>query len=74
VTYRCIVADPPWPQKGAGALVGRRGFGDATGASKPLPYPTMSVPEIAALPVGDLAHPEGAICWMWTTNGFLPHA
>lgn len=72
--YRGIVIDPPWPQQGAGALVGRMGFGDATGASKPLPYATMTVPEIAALPVADLAHPDGAICWLWTTNGFLPQA
>lgn len=69
--YRCIVADPPWPQQGAGALVGRMGFGDSTGPSKPLPYATMNVEEIAALPVNQLAHPDGAICWMWTTNGFL---
>lgn len=73
-TYRGIAVDPPWPQQGAGALRGREGFLDANGASKPLPYATMTVPQIAALPVGDLAHPDGAICWLWTTNGFLPDA
>lgn len=72
MSYRCIVADPPWPQQGAGALVGRMGFGDATGSSKPLAYETMTVDQIAALPVSDLADPDGAVLWLWTTNGFLP--
>lgn len=72
--YRCIVADPPWPQKGGGPLCGRMGFGDATGASKAMPYALMSLPEIAALPVSELAHPDGAHLYLWTTNGFLDDA
>lgn len=73
MTYRCIVVDPPWPQQGAGALRGREGWHDAIGASKPLPYPTMTVAQIAALPVAELADTD-AICWLWATNGFLPNA
>lgn len=30
-----------------------------------------SVPQIAALPVADLAHPDGAHLYLWATNGFL---
>lgn len=71
--YATIVADPPWPQKGAGALVGREGFGDATGASKPMPYSTMTVAEIAALPVAGLAAADAHL-YLWTTNGFLRDA
>ena len=71
--YGTIVVDPPWPQHGGGPLVGREGFGDATGDSKPLPYQTMTVPEIAALGVGELAAP---VChlYLWTTSGFLAQA
>lgn len=72
--YRCIVVDPPWPQKGAGALCGREGFGDATGASKPMPYATMPINQIAALPVAQLADPNGCHLYLWTTNGFLEDA
>jgi len=74
VTYRCIVIDPPWPQKGAGALVGREGFVDATGASKPMPYATMPIADIARLPIAQLADPTGAHLYLWTTNGFLEDA
>jgi N6-adenosine-specific RNA methylase IME4 len=72
--YRCIVVDPPWDQKGGGPHVGREGFGDATGASKPMPYRTMSLAGIRALPVAALADPDGCHLYLWTTNGFLRHA
>jgi N6-adenosine-specific RNA methylase IME4 len=69
--YRTIVADPPWPQKGGGPLCGREGFGDATGASRKMPYETMTVARIAdlSLPAADSAH-----LYLWTTNGFLADA
>ena len=70
--YRTIVADPPWPYTGEGA----------PGASSPkvngemdksaaLPYPSLSIAEIAALrlPVADDAH-----LYLWTTNGFMDEA
>ena len=71
--YACIVADPPWPQKGAGALKGSEGFVDATGASNPMPYPTMTLEAIKALPIAGLVAPD-AYLFLWTTNGFLPVA
>lgn len=37
-------------------------------------YPTMSIRELAALPVGELAHPEGARLFNWTPCCQLHHA
>lgn len=71
--YRTIVADPPWPQKGSGSLRGRHGWRDANGSSRPMAYQTMTVDEIADLPVSDLAAPDAHL-YLWTTNGFLPAA
>lgn len=73
--YQTIVADPPWPQKGAGPLKGghAEGFIGTTG-SLPMPYRTMTVAEIAAMPVAALADPRGAHCYLWTTNRFLADA
>lgn len=70
--YRTIVADPPWEQK-AGTLKGREGWYDAHGKSRDLPYPTMTVNEIAALPVSDLAEADAHL-YLWVTNKYLPDA
>jgi N6-adenosine-specific RNA methylase IME4 len=66
--YHTIVADPPWQQK----LLGKwdRARHQAADA---LPYPTMTLAEIEALPVASLAA-EGAHLWLWTTNAFLEPA
>jgi N6-adenosine-specific RNA methylase IME4 len=71
VTYSTIVADPPWPQKGGGSLKGREGFLDAGGRSIPLPYPTMTVDEIASV---DVPASGDAHLYLWTTSGFLDAA
>lgn len=71
--FPTIVVDPPWPQKGGGPLRGREGFLDAAGASLPMKYATMSVAEIAALPVPALAAPDAHL-YLWATNRFLPDA
>jgi N6-adenosine-specific RNA methylase IME4 len=55
--FQVIVADPPWQYD--------------TGNS--LPYPTMAIDEIKAIPVGDIAD-ENATLWLWTTNTHLPVA
>lgn len=70
--YATIVADPPWPQKGGGPLSGREGFVDARAtASRPLPYSTMAVADIAALPIPAA---RDAHLYLWTPSGFLPAA
>jgi N6-adenosine-specific RNA methylase IME4 len=68
--YPTIVADPPWEQK-AGTLRGREGWLDAHGASANLPYATMSVDEIAAVPVGEWARDDAHV-YLWVTNKYLP--
>jgi N6-adenosine-specific RNA methylase IME4 len=68
VKYRTICADPPWPLEGVGKFADPR-------HSRPdaLPYHTMSIPEICALPVEGIAE-HGAHLWLWTTNAFLKDA
>lgn len=70
--FATIVADPPWEVK-AGPRVGRMGFGDATGASRPLPYPSMTVDEIKELPVASIAA-DSAHLYLWTINKYLRDA
>ncbi len=58
-TFGAIYADPPWQ------------YGNqATRASTDNHYVTMTVDELALLPVGKLAAPQSHL-WLWTTNGFL---
>jgi len=65
MTFRTILADPPWPQPLMGKRQRAKGGPRAT-----LPYRTMTVAEIAALPIGDYAAAD-CHCWLWTTNAFL---
>ena len=73
--YRTIVADPPWAYKEgwpssparipAGAIFdGRR---------MPMKFPSMTVAEISALPVEDLAERDAHL-YLWTTNRYLRDA
>lgn len=52
--FQVIVADPPWRYE----------------SGNDLPYPTMALEEIKALPVYDIAD-QHAILWLWTTNAHL---
>lgn len=73
MTYRTIVVDPPWPYEArmSGALAGA----DRPSTMRPasMPYPTMTVSEIAAVPVADLAD-QNAHLYLWTTQRFLRDA
>jgi N6-adenosine-specific RNA methylase IME4 len=75
--YRTLVADPPWPYPEGYASDPRpkplRRL-EPRIVRKPLPYALLSVDEICALPVAELAHPDGALLFLWTTNRFLPAA
>lgn len=64
-TFQVIYADPPWP---VGSIVM-----DKWESPIDDKYPTMSIQEIKALPVGDLAG-EGCSLFLWTTHKFLPDA
>ena len=75
MSYQTIVADPPWQQK-AGPLRGGRHYGEGfqgTNGSGPLPYETLSVAEIKALPVNDLAEPASHL-YLWATNRYVREA
>lgn len=63
--FRVIVSDPPWNY-------GKR-VGDPTHRGD-LPYPAMATDAICELGVGDIAHPEGCVLWLWTTNAFMRDA
>jgi N6-adenosine-specific RNA methylase IME4 len=63
--FRVIVSDPPWAYE--------KRAGDATHRGD-LPYPSMTTEEICALPVGELAHDDGCVLWLWTTNAFMRDA
>jgi N6-adenosine-specific RNA methylase IME4 len=72
--YSVIVVDPPWQTMG-GSLV--RGVGEGwqfpgKKVSRPVPYRTMSIREIAALPIADLADADAAL-YLWTINGYVEH-
>ncbi|MHB8627551.1 MAG: MT-A70 family methyltransferase [Aggregatilineales bacterium] len=64
--YPVILADPPWQF---------RVYSKATeqGRSAESHYPTMSLADICALPVSDLASPDCTL-FMWTTLPTLPEA
>jgi N6-adenosine-specific RNA methylase IME4 len=72
--YRTIVADPPW-EYSEFAIRGPRlkSGGPRTGIRqrRPLPYPSLSIREIAALPVSALAESDCRV-FLWTTNRYLP--
>lgn len=57
--YRVIYADPPWK------------FSAGSNKNPSRHYPTMPIRDLAALPVGDLAHPEGCRLLMWVTLPIL---
>ncbi len=57
--YRTIYIDPPWK------------FSSGPSRNPRRHYPTMSVEDIKALPVSDLAHPDGCRLLMWITVPLL---
>src|ERR1700712_5357552 len=58
--YATLLADPPWDiQQRGGGTIGAEDH-----------YDLLSLPEIAALPVGGLAAPDAHL-WLWVTNASL---
>lgn len=72
--YRTIVADPPWEYP-EGFATRSRTPGKWTGPVRhyTLPYASMPVEDIMALPVHDLAERDARL-FLWTTNRFLEDA
>ncbi len=72
--YRTIVADPPWHYDGMlGGHSRTPGKWEGAYESVPLPYQTMSVGEIADLPVSEWALTDARL-FLWTTNRYLHDA
>lgn len=65
-SYGLIYADPPWLYEG----YSERG----NGKNPARHYACMPLDEIKALPVSDLADPDGCACVMWATAPLLPAA
>src|SRR3954469_14668285 len=82
--YRTIVADPPWHYE-EGFATGpdrprpsdRAAGADCTVASiihdRALPYASMTIAEVCALPLRELAAVDANL-FLWTTNRYLPDA
>lgn len=64
--YRTILIDPPWTE----TTIGK--FSKHQRADK-LNYPTMTLEQIKALPINELADSNSHL-WLWTTNRSLPDA
>jgi N6-adenosine-specific RNA methylase IME4 len=63
ILFKAIVVDPPWEYDDQGSRIGAS-----------LHYDTMSVDEMAGLPVGELEAADGCHLYLWVTNGFLRQA
>jgi N6-adenosine-specific RNA methylase IME4 len=59
--YRTVVADPPWP------ITMHMGAGGRRTRATEVPYSMMSIADIAALPVADLAD-EQCHLYLWSTR------
>ena len=78
--YATIVADPPW-KVGAGPAGapytldedGIQRWDKVSRPSRPLAYQSMTVDEIKALRVADVAAADAHL-YLWTTNGYLRDA
>lgn len=68
VKYKTIVADPPWAYKNK--MAGKNCDGEWYMHSAPMPYPTMTVDEICAMPIRELAEDDSHL-YLWTTQTFL---
>jgi N6-adenosine-specific RNA methylase IME4 len=70
--FRTIVADPPWFLPPTGPRTGN-GWPGSEGYCSVLPYPSMSIEEIKALPVeGNAA--DDAHLYLWTINRYIEDA
>lgn len=63
--FPCIVIDPPWPIKKIMRVVRPM-------QKEALDYPTMSIDEIAEIPIPKLAYEDGCHVYLWVTQKYLP--
>ena len=68
--FATVVVDPPWPLAPLGLTKPSRDGGPPRFKAE-LPYGTMGVDEIKAMPISSVSCHD-AIVFCWTTNKFLP--
>ena len=71
--YRTILVDPPWQYGIWGKNSGKGSRGDFSGRKDveiKIPYTTMPIEKIKAIPVGSLAN-ENCELYLWTTQKYL---
>jgi len=74
--YSVIYADPPWQQKTGRAMNGykmvdgKQIWNSIVNKSSDMDYQTMTVDEIAAMPVKEIAE-DNAHLYLWVTNKYL---
>ena len=77
VGFKTIVADPPWKYgvwgKASAAAYLVSGIREETNREIPLPYPSMTVDEISAMPVNELTA-DNCDLYLWTTQKYLPES
>ncbi len=71
VRYRTIVVDPPWQYERTGVTFEDADSGRFKGST--VPYATMTLGEIADLPVRSLAERDAHL-YLWTTQKYLRDA
>lgn len=62
--FNCVLLDPPWHYE--------LRVQDDSHRNR-IPYPSMTVEEIAMLPIVKMAG-DATVMWMWTTNNHMPDA
>jgi len=77
IQYNVIYADPPWQQKAGRPLSGGykkengiQVFNPISNSSSELPYNTMTLEEIMALPIKDITAADAHL-YLWVTNKYL---
>lgn len=71
--YCTIVADPPWHYDDYATMPGNAKKQGHTVKRPDLPYESMTVAEVAELPVSELVD-KNAFVYLWTTNKYLPES
>lgn len=70
--FRALMVDPPWPYRANEPGIFKASAG--IGASARHRYGLMTLADLAALPVGEIAAPDGAHLYLWCTNRFVEQA
>lgn len=75
--YSVIYADPPWNQRtgpnlsgGYKVVNGKQVFNNVSTNSLAVPYPTLSVEQIASINVRDITEKDAHL-YLWVTNQFI---